>query len=82
MHVVALRPIQPGDEVVTSYIDLALPRDVRRRELSERYKFECACEACEGGEGERVDPREALACPRANEGCEGLIPLPGASLTR
>ncbi|GAA5900303.1 hypothetical protein JCM8208_005320 [Rhodotorula glutinis] len=79
MHVVALRSIQPGDEVVTSYVDLALPRDVRQKELRERYKFECACEACEGGEGDEVDPREALACPR--EGCEGIMALPDRDST-
>ncbi|KPV72663.1 uncharacterized protein RHOBADRAFT_55751 [Rhodotorula graminis WP1] len=82
MHVVALHPIQPGDEVVTSYVDLALPRDVRQKELRERYKFECGCEACEGGgEGQAVDPREALACSRAKEGCEGLIRLPDRDST-
>ncbi|GAA5848967.1 hypothetical protein JCM9279_004679 [Rhodotorula babjevae] len=79
MHVVALRPIQPGDEVVTSYVDLALPRDVRQKELRELYKFECRCEACEGGEGQEVDPRKALACPK--DGCDGLIALPARDST-
>lgn len=80
MHVVAIRAIEPGQEVLTSYVDLALPREARRRELRERYKFGCACGECGRGEVEgAVDPREALRCPRAEDGCEGLIPLPGAS---
>ncbi|GAA6036402.1 hypothetical protein JCM8097_001703 [Rhodosporidiobolus ruineniae] len=74
MAVVAVREIKPGEEVVTSYVDVALPREVRRKELRERYKFECGCEECERGE---VDPREALECPK--KGCCGLISLPPRS---
>ncbi|GAA6049194.1 hypothetical protein JCM3770_003304 [Rhodotorula araucariae] len=78
MHVVAIRPIAAGEEVLTSYVDLALPRDRRRRDLSERYKFDCECVACEA---DGVDPREALSCPNAKEGCEGLIQLPDRDST-
>ncbi|BGP34992.1 hypothetical protein JCM10296v2_006816 [Rhodotorula toruloides] len=73
MSVVAIRPIEPGEEIVTSYVDLALTRELRQKELKERYKFDCACEEC-GSEG--VRPREALSCPKASKGCRGLIALP------
>ncbi|KAJ8292099.1 Histone-lysine N-methyltransferase ASHR1 [Rhodotorula toruloides] len=73
MSVVAIRPIEPGEEVVTSYVDLALTKDMRQKELKERYKFDCACEECRS---EGVDPREALSCPKASNGCNGLIALP------
>ncbi|GAA5900110.1 hypothetical protein JCM5296_002059 [Sporobolomyces johnsonii] len=75
MRVVTLKPINPGDEVLTSYVDIALPRDLRRKELKDRYKFDCDCDECTGKVREgKVDPREALSCPTA--GCEGLIARP------
>ncbi|GAA5853074.1 hypothetical protein JCM8547_000191 [Rhodosporidiobolus lusitaniae] len=77
MAVVALREIKPGEEVLTSYVDIVLPREERRRELRERYKFECGCEGCGERKEGAVDPREALECSK--EGCGGLIPLPPRS---
>ncbi|GAA6014676.1 hypothetical protein JCM11491_000190 [Sporobolomyces phaffii] len=73
MRVVAIRPIGKGEEVVTSYVDLALPGPMRRDELRERYKFECRCEACgdEDNGGGSVDPRKSFVCPRS--GCDGLL---------
>ncbi|GAA5910028.1 uncharacterized protein JCM6883_000528 [Sporobolomyces salmoneus] len=68
MRVVAIRPIKPGEEVLTSYVDLASPKETRQRELLERYKFECRCEECERKD---VDPREAFACPKGE--CRGLL---------
>ncbi|GAA5826656.1 hypothetical protein JCM11251_002839 [Rhodosporidiobolus azoricus] len=76
MAVVTLRAIKAGEEVSTSYVDLALTREERRSELRERYKFDCTCEACDGQGGE-VDPREALACTKM--GCKGLVALPARS---
>lgn len=76
MSVVALRTIEAGEEVLTSYIDIALPRAERKKELNERYKFECDCEGCRGSE---LDPREALAC--SAKGCDGLIAFPCASFS-
>ncbi|KAL8279863.1 hypothetical protein RQP46_007713 [Phenoliferia psychrophenolica] len=55
MKVVAIRDIRQGEEVLTSYVDLALPKEERRAELLERYGFECGCEECESMEA--VDPR-------------------------
>ncbi|GAA5919477.1 hypothetical protein JCM1841_002222 [Sporobolomyces salmonicolor] len=78
MRVVTLKPISPGEEVLTSYVDIALPRELRRKELKDRYKFDCDCVECTGKVREgKVDPREALSCPTA--GCEGLIARPGSS---
>lgn len=79
MSVVAIRPINPGEEIVTSYVDLALTKELRQEELKERYKFDCACDECKRSQG--VDPREALSCRKAKEGCRGLIALPGPSHT-
>ncbi|GAA6009589.1 hypothetical protein JCM10207_004115 [Rhodosporidiobolus poonsookiae] len=75
MAVVAIRDIEAGEEVLTSYVDLALPREERQKELKERYYFDCRCEACEAGalEGE-VEPRAALVCSKQT--CKALIPLP------
>jgi SET and MYND domain-containing protein len=72
MQVVAIRLISPGEEVVTSYVDLALPKKSRKEELKERYKFECGCEECER---EGADPREALECSKTN--CAGLLNIVG-----
>lgn len=77
MAVVALRDIPAGEEILTSYVDLSLPRTDRRRELEERYKFRCECEACDTPAGE-VDPREAMSCPAAPK-CAALLPIPRAS---
>ncbi|GAA5826845.1 hypothetical protein JCM5353_005417 [Sporobolomyces roseus] len=72
MKVIAIRPIQKGEEVTISYVDTAGLKSMRQKELRERYKFECGCEECEGKE-ERVDPREAFECPE--KGCDGLLAL-------
>lgn len=70
---IAIRPIEEGEEVLTSYVDLGLTRKKRRDELRERYKFECRCEAC--GQEVGTDSREAFECPR--EGCDGLVGIFG-----
>ncbi|GAA5984734.1 hypothetical protein JCM10908_003478 [Rhodotorula pacifica] len=75
MAVIALRDLEQGEEVLTSYVDLSLPRQERQKELEERYNFQCACEECTLSR--RVDPREAMLCPAAaKSGCEGLIAIP------
>lgn len=47
-------------------------KEMRRKELRERYKFECRCEECERVGG---DPREAFEC--LGQGCDGLLPFIG-----
>ncbi|TRM62623.1 hypothetical protein BD626DRAFT_458277 [Schizophyllum amplum] len=71
MIVVALRDIQPDEQVLTSYIDTTLPRSMRRRELLDAYSFSCQCTLCTASSV--VDPREALWCPKS---CGGNCPLP------
>lgn len=66
---------------MTSYVDLGMPGRMRRKELSERYAFECQCKHCKlekaaRNDGRWVDPREAFAC--AKEGCSGVGWMPGA----
>ena len=60
MEVIAIRDIQPGEEVspwtlpkldtdlqiLTSYIDVSLPVERRRSELEATYKFKCECTLC------------------------------------
>ncbi|KDE06515.1 hypothetical protein MVLG_03166 [Microbotryum lychnidis-dioicae p1A1 Lamole] len=72
MRVVAIRPIKEGEEVVTSYVDPLLTRGRRRKELRERYGFECCCAVCEKV---GVDKRERVFCKNGAKGCEGEIKL-------
>ncbi|EPQ30987.1 uncharacterized protein PFL1_01176 [Pseudozyma flocculosa PF-1] len=46
MHLVALRDIQPGDEVHISYIDVSDRFVDRQQALQERYLFQCRCPLC------------------------------------
>ncbi|KAM0753429.1 SET domain-containing protein [Meredithblackwellia eburnea MCA 4105] len=73
MKVVAIRKIELGEEVVTSYVDLTEPGDKRREELAERYFFECDCYLC-GLEKDKdwPDPRKALWC----SACKAKVKFP------
>lgn len=42
----AVRPISTGEQVFISYIDATNPRDIRRKELAERFFFHCQCSKC------------------------------------
>lgn len=77
MRVVAIRPIAPGEEVLTSYIDLTLPSRIRQRELKTRYLFDCVCTLCSRPRNDWIDPRESLDCPRR---CGGRAWMPGEML--
>ncbi|KAN0065933.1 hypothetical protein ACQY0O_001066 [Thecaphora frezii] len=46
MHVVAIRNIEPGEEVQISYVDPSNRYDDRQRTLGERYHFSCGCPLC------------------------------------
>jgi SET and MYND domain-containing protein len=46
MAVVAIADIREGEEVLTSYIDVSLPRHLRRQDLKKRYGFDCDCSLC------------------------------------
>ncbi|KAK1888810.1 N-lysine methyltransferase SMYD2 [Dissostichus eleginoides] len=42
----AVKNMQPGDEVLISYIDLLYPTDDRNNRLRESYYFTCDCQEC------------------------------------
>lgn len=44
-HLLALRPIQPGEELLQSYIDQFQPFAARQKALKD-YGFDCACTKC------------------------------------
>lgn len=51
----AIRPIKTNEQIFISYIDTTTPSDVRRKELSERYFFDCNCSKCTKGSEARED---------------------------
>ena len=46
LRVYAVRDIDEGDEICTSYIDMVATRDVRAGVLMGRFGFACACATC------------------------------------
>lgn len=46
----ATTSLEVGDEVTIGYIDLALPRAERRRQLRSGYFFDCECARCGGAQ--------------------------------
>nr|GAT60413.1 predicted protein [Mycena chlorophos] len=70
MHVITLREIHPGEEILTAYIDTTLPRIQRQQALRETYNFDCRCSLCTSDD---PDPRESIWCPRK---CGGFCPMP------
>ncbi|KAG0145855.1 hypothetical protein CROQUDRAFT_45135 [Cronartium quercuum f. sp. fusiforme G11] len=64
VKVIAIKKIEPGEEIVTSYVDLAGTRKERRNDLLQRYQFVCDCALCTASDPNEVDPREALKCPK------------------
>ncbi|KAL1407376.1 N-lysine methyltransferase smyd2 [Vanrija albida] len=76
MQVIAIGDMRPGDEVLTSYIDVSLPYAERQKDLSERYGFDCKCSLCEkSADLSWVDPRWSVLHPgcKAGEG-RGRMP--------
>lgn len=80
MQIIAINDLAPGDEVLTSYVDLSIPKALRQAELFDRYRFTCDCLLCTRRERETdwIDPRESLACTK--EKCDGMARMP--DLTR
>ncbi|CAH7689677.1 hypothetical protein BY996DRAFT_4602746, partial [Phakopsora pachyrhizi] len=66
VKVIALKDIEPGDEILTSYVDLSVTRKERQKDLAQRMQFICDCELCVKSERDPsfVDPRDALKCPK------------------
>lgn len=44
-----IKPINKDEELVESYIDYELPRDLRQQMLLDRYGFVCKCNKCMSG---------------------------------
>ncbi|KAJ5571044.1 Zinc finger MYND-type [Penicillium sp. DV-2018c] len=71
LYVRAKRPIKKGQQIFISYIDATTPRYVRRRELKERYFFDCHCLKCVWGHDTLEDrflspPRDKATIVAAN----------------
>ncbi|KIY68820.1 SET domain-containing protein [Cylindrobasidium torrendii FP15055 ss-10] len=71
MQVIALRHISAGEEVLSAYIDITMPRAIRQEALKETYNFDCKCTLCTNPPA--VCPQESMYCPKA---CGGVCPLP------
>ncbi|WVQ94948.1 hypothetical protein IAU59_002038 [Kwoniella sp. CBS 9459] len=71
MDIIAIKDIAPGEEILTSYIDVTTPYNSRHTELSERYLFNCDCTLCGmSSDADWVDPRWCIwhvGCPKAKE---------------
>jgi hypothetical protein len=84
MNVVAIKDLEPGDELTTFYIDVSEPFPIRQKTLQDRYSFRCSCSLCmksetgSTGKKARVDAREALWCNRV--GCSGWIASPKSEI--
>ncbi|KAF8632794.1 hypothetical protein AX15_001693 [Amanita polypyramis BW_CC] len=77
---VVIKPIDPGEELLTSYIDTTLCCEDRQKSLKETYSFDCKCPLCVPTSINFVDPREALLCPTRKDPsrrtCDGLCQIP------
>lgn len=80
---VALRDIQPNEEILNSYVDLSAPTSVRQAELERTYAFTCACPVCTAS----PSPSQTLPSPPPDPrwcllhiGCtaQGRLALPQA----
>lgn len=50
----AVQDMNPGDEVLISYIDLLYPTDDRNNRLRESYYFTCHCQECQNKSKDKV----------------------------
>ncbi|PWN42295.1 SET domain-containing protein [Ceraceosorus guamensis] len=81
MRVVAIKDVEPGQEITTAYVDLSDSYTKRRKTLSCTYSFECRCKICKvgskasslSGNAPWVDPRDSVWCPKK---CGGWCAAP------
>ena len=59
-YCLALNPIQSGEELRISYVNLLMPTYMRRRHLAENWYFDCICERYFKFEKPRVGGLHAL----------------------
>lgn len=66
---------RPETQILTSYIDISLPRSLRQQDLLKRYFFICSCVLCERPAREPgwTDPREAFLPSIEREGIEDWV---------
>ncbi|KAL1965972.1 hypothetical protein VTN77DRAFT_4912 [Rasamsonia byssochlamydoides] len=55
LFVKPVRRIKKDEQIFISYIDATNPRDIRRKELSDRYFFDCNCSKCMKGKDAHED---------------------------
>lgn len=55
MYAKAIKPIEPDEEILISYIDTTSPYEQRKKELWDRYFFICDCPKCAKGTDTRED---------------------------
>ncbi|KAJ5133454.1 hypothetical protein N7526_004819 [Penicillium atrosanguineum] len=60
IFVKAVKPIQKNEQIFISYIDTTTPNEVRRKELIERYFFDCQCSKCAKG---KDSPEDRFSVP-------------------
>lgn len=51
----AVRPIKKDEQIFISYVDASSPYHTRRKEMSDRYYFDCRCSKCSKGPDTRED---------------------------
>ncbi|KDO29553.1 hypothetical protein SPRG_05509 [Saprolegnia parasitica CBS 223.65] len=74
LHLRALRPISPGDELTIAYTEVVAPTRARRLELATSYFFHCDCLRCMGSGScwAKKEPLlEGLGCSQS--GCAGRL---------
>lgn len=75
MVFVAIADIQTGQEVLTSYVDVSLPRHLRQADLKKQYGFDCDCSLCSKDLNTAADPRWSVFHPACAK--NGTGPMPG-----
>lgn len=67
------------NQIVTAYVDITLPKELRQSALKETYNFICKCSLC--ANTGPTDPRISMRCPKSC-GSTCLLPTEGAYLSR
>ncbi|KAL0631918.1 hypothetical protein Q9L58_009203 [Maublancomyces gigas] len=78
--VYAIKDIQPGEEITTTYLgSLLAPRDVRQRFLRQLHYFTCLCEACSVPDCSSSDARR-FALGTCNDGSAAVHQPPAVQM--
>ncbi len=76
-HTIAIKDIKPGEELLTSYLDLSEPYHRREQMLRSKYFFSCACTVCKrcrkaDGQLRKAIAAAAVAAPATTIETKGL----------